>query len=155
MTYLRLYNSTRNNFRNIISTNISTNTITTESSTGDGWASGDSINIYSQTTTVSFTPKYVTLQIRDTATIPALSRAVTAVWLGAVTSGGAIQYHPHETYANGKVQPYYIYSVGNVGDYFSYHATIPLVDRKLSMRLNSSGETRHFAYTTGAFIAVP
>jgi hypothetical protein len=156
LTYLRLYNSTRNNYRNIISTNISTNTITTESSTGDGWASGDSINIYSQTTVVSFTAKYVTLQIRNTVTIPALSRAMTAVWLGAISSaGGAIQFHPHETYAAGKIQPFYVYSVGNIGDYASYHATIPLVDRKMSMRLNGSGETRHFAYVTGAFIAVP
>lgn len=104
LAYQRLHNTTRSDYRLIVTVNAATNTITTVAST-DSWANGDTITIESQTATSPLAYKFIDLDFSQQSTVPILARGVI-VEAYKEDSGGASRghVHPFVTYAGAKLQ---------------------------------------------------
>jgi hypothetical protein len=156
LTYMLLYNETRGTFRKITLHTDGSDTVTVLSAT-DSWAVNDTCTIASQTTNVTATNRYVTMELKNTSTVPALSRGVQFIWLGASTVTTVLQVHPHETLGGGKIQPFYVLPGATGAEYMTGFPIVALVDRKISVRIQNSGgaTNNHSAYLGGVFLAVP
>jgi hypothetical protein len=167
LTSVLLYNITRGNYRQVLSCNSSTRVITTESSTGDGWASGDSLTLtpYNDANTAALITGTITnfygCQFKDTNVIPALTRAVAVTHLWSTSQNDrTFQYHPYEannitsTAGQGKIVSCY---TGVTSTYHAFFPIVPLLNRRFLVRINTgTGDTvNHFSYVSGIFIASP
>ena len=166
---MRLYNTTRNNYRLVSTNNAATRTITTLSSPGDGWAPGDTITIKDQTIDDESEARFfVSLDLSQqsvspgTVVVPKEARVLTGnAFLLSLTNTAIIHsgLHTFEPFQAAIVsnlfRNQYVASV----PYFS----IPLIDQCFGFFVDDDAAVQpptakvnfYYLKLSGAFVAVP
>jgi len=142
--YMMLYNTTKGNSRKLISYDRSTHIATTVSSSDD-WADNDEI------TTLSDTGWGVAIDLTGMSDIPAgATGIVLMVKFKDSDASKSMNLHPYTTYNAGKR----VDIVNSVADLYSVCPGIilPIIDRKICVALNATGETVSIKAIATAYI---